>query len=413
MVVTKKQIFSESEVNRIRGLYGMEPLRKEFVFEACITADERYFIMNDEVIDVQEKKLIGNLWESLDVFKTIFQNVKIVDENYQDLRESIINLPITESTEDLQQIKKLMLEYDIMGKLKSWGSNFLDHTWVGNQVKDAGQGISDFVNKSWEGLKKLGVAISQGDWSDIMSLLGKGVLFVLRKLKNAMYSNLGMIVDAVLVATGVGKTVQWIPWALIVTLDAYQLLNNDFPSDEKEDPMWLKFLFFGFDILGLVSAGAIAKAAKLEAAGLKGVASKPGAIAKYLAKSPKLKGYIESISKGAKKVPEMLNQAVDFMAQKAPKTANFVKGITGGITKILTQLEESLTELLGKSGAAATKTGASLYGLEKGVMPRAEKLLGGGAAASGERMAPEMAALSDIDKQNLQAFSMAYGNAAE
>jgi hypothetical protein len=413
MVVTKKQILSESEVNRIRGLYGMEPLRKEFVFEACITADERYFIMNDEVIDVQEKKLIGNLWESLDVFKTIFQNVKIVDENYQDLRESIINLPITESTEDLQQIKKLMLEYDIMGKLKSWGSNFLDNTWVGNQVKDAGQGISDFVNKSYEGLKKLGVAISQGDWSDIMSLLGKGVLFVLRKLKNAMYSNLGMIVDAVLVATGVGKTVQWIPWALIVALDAYQLLNNDFPSDEKDDPMWLKFLFFGFDILGLVSAGAIAKAAKLEAAGLKAMASEPGAVAKYLTKSPKLKGFIESISKGAKKVPEMLNQSVDFMAKKAPKTANFVKGITGGISKILTQLEESLTELLGKSGAAATKTGASLYGLEKGVMPRAEKLLGGGAAASGERMAPEMAALSDIDKQNLQAFSMAYGNAAE
>ena len=413
MVVTKKQILSESEVNRIRGLYGMEPLRKEFVFEACITADERYFIMNDEVIDIQEKKLIGNLWESLDVFKTIFQNVKIVDENYQDLRESIISLPITESTEDLQQIKKLMLEFDIMGKLKGWGSDFLNHTWVGNQLKDAGQGISDFVSKSWEGLKKLGIAISQGDWSEIMSLLGRGVLWVLRKLKNAMYSNLGMIVDAVLVATGVGKTVQWIPWALIVALDAYQLLNNDFPSDEKEDPMWLKFLFFGFDILGLISAGAVAKAAKLEAAGLKAVVSEPGAVAKYLAKSPKLKGFIESISKGAKKVPEMLNHAVDSMAEKAPKTANFIKGITGGISKLLTQLEESLTELLGKSGAAATKTGASLYGLEKGVMPRAEKLLGGSAGASGERMAPEMAALSDIDKQNLQAFSMAYGNAAE
>jgi hypothetical protein len=413
MVVTKKQILSESEVNRIRGLYGMEPLRKEFVFEACITADERYFIMNDDVIDIQEKKLIGNLWESLDVFKTIFQNVKIVDENYQDLRESIISLPITESTEDLQQIKKLMLEFDIMGKLKGWGSDFLNHTWVGNQIKDAGQGISDFVSKSWEGLKKLGIAISQGDWSEIMSLLGRGVLWVLRKLKNAMYSNLGMIVDAVLIATGVGKTIQWIPWALIVALDTYQLLNDDFPSDEKEDPMWLKFLYFGFDILGLVSAGAMAKAAKLEAVGLKAVASEPGAVAKYLAKSPKLKGFIESISKGAKKVPEMLNQAVDSIAKKAPKTANFIKGITGGISKILTQLEESLTKLLGKGGAEATKTGATLYGLEKGVMPRVEKLLGGGAAASGEKLAPEMASLSDVDKQNLQAFSMAYGNAAE
>ena len=79
MVIKKRDILSESEVNRIRGLYGIGPVRKQYVFEACITIDEKYFIMNDEVFDLQEKTLLGNLWESMDIFKTIFQNVKIVN----------------------------------------------------------------------------------------------------------------------------------------------------------------------------------------------------------------------------------------------------------------------------------------------------------------------------------------------
>ena len=40
----------------------------------------------------------------MDIFKTLFENIKIVDEEYQDIRESIINLPITESKEDLQEV---------------------------------------------------------------------------------------------------------------------------------------------------------------------------------------------------------------------------------------------------------------------------------------------------------------------
>jgi hypothetical protein len=406
MVVTKKQILSESEVNRIRGLYGINPIKQEqYVFEACITADERYFIMNDDVFDIQEKTLVGNLWESMDVFKTIFQNVKIVDEGFQDIRESIINLPITESREDLQEIKKLMLEYDLLGKLKSWGNDFMNNTWVGKELKSAEEGISDFVSKSWEGLKQFGITISKGDWSEIMSLLGRGVLWVLRKLKNAMYSNLGMIVDAVLIATGVGKTVQWIPWALITALDVYQITNNDYPEEEKDNPMWLKLLFLGFDILGLVSAGVVAKAARLEAEGLKAVASQPGMVAKFLKNSPKLRGFIESIVKGASKVPEMLNNAISSIAKKAPKVANFIKGITGGLSKILKELGESLTKLLGTSGAAVVKTGAALYAFDKA----SDKIFGTG-EGEGENMedGSEMAGLSDNEKQTIELFNQTY-----
>ena len=372
MVIKKKEILSESEVNRIRGLYGIAPVRRQYVFEACISVDEKYFIMNDEVFDIQEKTLLGNLWESLDIFKTIFQNVKIVNKEYQDIRESIINLPITESKEDLQQIKKLMLEFD-----------FMKDTWLGGELSKAGKGISDTLNQSWEGLKNFGVSISKGDWSEIVSLLGKGVVFILRKLKDAMYSTVGMIVDAILVATGIGKTVQWIPWALITALDIYQLSTGDYEEEEKNNPMWLKFLFLGFDIIGLVSAGSVAKQAKTEGEGLKSIASNPSAVVKYLEKSPRLRGFIESMIGGSKKVPQMLTKASDSIATKFPAGSNFIKSIFGKMSKILTQLEESLGKLIGKGTAtgtmAGTKTGATLYAFDKG-----SKLLSGGGGESAE-----------------------------
>jgi hypothetical protein len=358
MVYQTRNILTESEVNRIRGLYGVGPVRKKYVFEACITVDEKYFIMNDEVFDLQEKKLLGNLWESMDIFKTLFQNIKIVNEEYQDIRESIINLPITESKEDLEQIKKLMLEFD-----------FFKDTWVGKQLSDAGTGISNTLSQSYEGLKKLGVSISEGDWSNIVNLLSKGILFILRKLKDAMYSTVGMIVDAILIATGIGKTVQWIPWALITALDVYQLKTGDYEGDEKNNPMWLKLLFFGFDILGLVSAGAMAKAAREEFKPLVAISNDVNKTTEFLSKNPKMKSIIETILNGAKKVPEMLNNASSFIGKKFPAGTEFIKSIFGGIGKVLKNLEESLSKLIGKTAAKGTmagaKTGTAFYGFDK------------------------------------------------
>ena len=396
MVYQKTNILTESEVNRIRNLYGVGPVRKKYVFEACITVDEKYFIMNDEVFDLQEKKLLGSLWESMDIFKTLFENIKIVDEEYQDIRESIINLPITESKEDLQEIKKLMLEFD-----------FFKDTWVGKQMSDAGEGIKNTISQSYEGLKKLGVAVSQGEWSNIVNLLSKGVLFILRKLKDAMYSTVGMIVDAILIATGIGKTVQWIPWALVTALDLYQITTGNYEGEEKNDPMWLKLLFLGFDILGLVSAGAMAKAARTEAQPLRVIAKDPTKVSQYLSKNPRLKGFIESMINGAKSVPKKLGEASSWISKKFPAGADFIKSIFSGMTKILTQLEESLGGLIGKKAStgvmAGTKTGAALYGFEKGT-PLVGKLFGG------KKVAPEIAAMSDIDKQNLDALAKVYQN---
>ena len=66
MVVKSRNILTESETNSIRKLYGLEPIRRNYVIEACISVDGRYLVVRDEVFDNIEQKIIGNIWESID-----------------------------------------------------------------------------------------------------------------------------------------------------------------------------------------------------------------------------------------------------------------------------------------------------------------------------------------------------------
>ena len=77
MVVKSRNILTESETNSIRKLYGLEPIRRDYVIEACISVDGRYLVVRDEVFDNIEQKIIGNIWESIDIFKTIFTIILI------------------------------------------------------------------------------------------------------------------------------------------------------------------------------------------------------------------------------------------------------------------------------------------------------------------------------------------------
>ena len=122
-------------------------------------------------------------------YSTIFTNVK-VDENeeYNQIREGILSTPILEGVDNLYEIRDYLLEW-----------NFFDDTWLGSKLKSAGTAIGDTFEKGWRGVKKLGVAISKGEWSQIWDLLKRGVKWILRKLKEAMYSTLGIIVDGILI----------------------------------------------------------------------------------------------------------------------------------------------------------------------------------------------------------------------
>lgn len=358
MVYQTRNIVTESERNRIRGIHGFSPKKRDYIFEACVTVDGRYFVIQDEVFDIQEQRTIGNLWGSLDVFKTIFESIKLEDEGYSQIRENILSLPILESQQNLYGLRDILLEFE-----------FLQDTWLGRQFKKAGDSVVDFAKTSYEGVKKFGLAISEGDWVGILKLLSQGVRYLLRKLKDALYSNLGMIVDAILIATGVGAGAAKIAWGLVVALDAYQLISDDWPEEEKNDPFWLKCLFFGFDILGFVSAAAAAKAAKAGIMPLKALVNSPTRIAQYFEKNPKVKGMITSMVDGIKQVPALLQSLMKTLATKFPKGASFINSVLGGLKSISTRFTESLQKLLGqtagKGASVGVKTGGILYGFEK------------------------------------------------
>ena len=166
MVYQTRNILTESQKNDIRSMYGINPQKRDYIFELCTTVDGRYFILRDDVFDIQEQKSLGNLWGSIDVFKNIFQNVKIENEpqEYTQIKESILSLPILEGKENLYELRDILIEW-----------SFWENTWLGNKLSDAGKAIKDSVTAGWEGLKQFGVAISKGEWSQILSLLASGV----------------------------------------------------------------------------------------------------------------------------------------------------------------------------------------------------------------------------------------------
>lgn len=370
MVYQTRNIITESERNRISSIHGFIPQKRDYIFEACVTVDGRYFVVQDEVFDIQEQKTIGNLWGSLDVFKTIFENIKLEDQGYSQIRENFLSLPILESQQNLYGLRDILLEF-----------SFLQDTWLGRQFKNAGDSIADFAKTSYEGVKKFGVAVSQGEWTNILTLLAQGVRYLLRKLKDAMYSNIGMIVDAILIATGIGAGATKLAWGLVVALDVYQITTNDWPEEEINDPFWLKCLFLGFDILGFVSASAAAKAAKQGIMPLKAIANSPSKVAQYLEKNPKAKGIITSMIEGMKSVPSGLQSVMTSVGKKSPKIANFIKSIFSKLSTLSTKFTESLQKLLGqtavKGASAGTKTGGILYGFETAV----HAFTGGGKAS--------------------------------
>jgi hypothetical protein len=209
-----------------------------------------------------------------------------------------------------------------------------------------------------------------------------------------MYHPVGIVLDGILIATGIGKGVQWVPWAIVVALDIWELATG---NSETDEPMWLKLLFLGCDILGLVFAGGAAKAAKaLINTTLKGVKTTKEA-AKIVAKTPGLKSIVQKIGSALSSAGTKMSQAVSFLKSKFPKGAQFIESIMGKFTGFIKKLSDSVNGLLNKTIAnaevqAATKlTGGQkvvkgskeaakqtglVYGIEKGFEKAAQLFTG-------------------------------------
>lgn len=337
MVRQVKNILTESEKDRIRNLHNQPKENRDYIFEACITIDEKYFILHDTVFDIQEQKSLGNVWDSIDVFRTIFNTVKVDDSTgeFNTIRESINKLPILENESNLHVIRDLLIEW-----------SFWDDTWLGSELKNAGTSIANTFKDGFNKLKQLGVAISSGEWKEILNLLGKGVLWILRKLKDAAYSTLGMIVDAILVATGIGKGAQMVAWGLITALDVYQLSTNNWPEGDNRDT-FSKYLDLGCDLLGLVFAGVAAKGARAIFKPLQGLSTKEMAV--KVAQSPKLKSIIQNIFEATKRGGASLKNVQGSISKKWPSGSKFINSILGSFEKVVNNLRTYLGQILTKS----------------------------------------------------------------
>lgn len=334
---------------------------KEHVFDGHITTNGRYLIFQDRVFDIQEQKDLGDIWDSIDTFKTIFKNTDSDIEEYKEIQEGILNLPLLEDNNNLHALKQVILEF-----------NLFQDTWIGREMANAGNNLQDFAKESWQGMKQMGVAVSQGEWNEVVKMLGKGVLYIVRKLKEALYSDVGMIVDAILVSTGIGKAAPFVAWALVVALDIYEISTGDFAPGREDDPTWMRYMELAFDIMGMVIAGAAAKSVRKLFSGLFNWVKKGGKAPQWFAKNPNAKVVLEKMVESVDKAPSYLKRAKEFLARRFKGGSEFISKIFGGMAKVLSNITATLKALIGSKATAGVVAGGVAAGMGYGM----DKLMG-------------------------------------
>jgi hypothetical protein len=159
-----------------------------------------------------------------------------------------------------------------------------------------------------------------------------------------------MILDAILIATGIGKAVQWVPWAIVVALDLYEMVSGDY--EDKDSPSWMRLLMFGCDILGLLFAGGVAGGARAAFQVFRG-AGDAGKFAAIAAKNPNTMSLIKKIVGGISKVPELLGKAVTYLkTTKMAKAAPWIENILTKAGSFLTKSTESLNNIVKRASSA-------------------------------------------------------------
>lgn len=256
--MSKTILISEKQLDSLQKNITKNKISENVAITDWLSPDERYVIFLDELYDLKEKKLLGDVWKNFDNMKLFLKHSFLQSSNVpKTIKESCLKglnkMVISESNNDYSilkpTVKKIISEGfwdDVWDKTKSVGSDL----W--SSAKETG---SDIV----KGAKDLGSAISDGDYKEALRIIGKGVLYLARKIRSALHSPVGLILDTILIITGIGKTIQWIPWAIVVALDIYELSSGDY--EDKSQPQWIRILLFSCDVLGLVLSGLVATGA--------------------------------------------------------------------------------------------------------------------------------------------------------
>lgn len=358
MVVQRHNIITESERNRILGLYGRPQTPETIVITEWLSPDEKYCIFFDDLIDIQNKVKIGNIWENFDHFKFFLKHSFEVATNIpQEIKESVItsinSLLITESNQNMVGLKPFVKELLRENVFKdAWD-------WAKDTGNAAVQGVKDFTNTSIEGLKKLYTNIKDGEWKKAFEIIGKGVLYVARSIRSALYSPIGIILDAILIATGIGKGLQFAIWGTIVALDVYELMTGNYEDPDLSMP-W-RLLFFGVDILGLATTAVAAKAARSTVSALvkrfgKGIDGVTSAVQS----SKFLQDVIKRISSSAQSAGGLMQKTAAHLQTKAPKIYNFLKGAFNAVGGFIKKMVEMFATILKRTYKAVSAPGKAV-----------------------------------------------------
>ena len=215
------------------------------------------------------------------------------------------------------------------------------------------------------------------------------MVYLARKVRQALYSTVGMIVDAILIATGIGKAAQFVVWAIVVALDIYEFTTGDF--EHKDDPMWMRYVFFGIDILAMCTTGALALPFIAVLRGMRGIkgaalaakASKPGMFRTLLLK---IKGIIGKagtfFSKAVSKLKgSWIGKKIgNWLGKMGDKLSTWIKKLKGSVDDILgsaaKKVDDAATKMKNKKGKVTTrnvvKAGAKatimIAGIELGML---------------------------------------------
>lgn len=367
MVYQRRQIISESEQNRILSLYGRPQSTETIVIAEWLSPDEKYCIFFDDLIDIQNKTKIGNIWENFENFKFFLKHSFEVATNIpQEIKESVLTslnlFLITESNQNMSGLKPYVKQLLSEQNYFSDALNYAKETG-----KAAVQGVKDFGSTSIEGLKKIHTNIKDGEWKRAFEVIGKGMLYVARSIRSALYNPIGILLDAILVATGIGKSTQFIIWAVVVGLDVYELISGNHEDPELAMP-W-RLLLFGVDLLGLVLSGVAAKGAKTVVGSLirqfgKGI----DGVTKAVKSSKLLQGSLQKIMSSTQGAAGFMQRAATYLKTKAPKIYNFLSkafDAVGGFIKKMIEVIASLLKGTFKAVSAPGKVIKSALGGKK------------------------------------------------
>lgn len=175
-----------------------------------------------------------------------------------------------------------------------------------NVAKKTAGYVGDKIKQGWEWIKDKALAAWKCLTSDFIGCMMEG-------LRSAMYSVVGMAVEAFLTVTGVGAPVVVVLYGLMTVWDIYLLASGDSRFS------WGNLLC---SVLGVLTSGVAAPILRnlLKAAGL-------------LKTGGTLKGLLGTMTKGGGKLASYVKQFASFLSKGASKALGFIKQGTDWLAK--------------------------------------------------------------------------------